>query len=354
MSKKVLTLAELAQITGAAFSGDPLHEVTGVQPLEGASNQDVSFLSNMRYREAMLQSKAGVVCVDPTTPLTEGKNFLISDNPSRTFQMIVEIFFDPMAQKSGFEGIHPTAVIHPSAQIDKTVSIGPYVVIDKDTTIGPGTQLMAFVSIGPGVAVGKDCLFYPHSVVRELCVVGDRVILQPGAVIGSCGFGYTTDKQGNHQKLEQVGNVVLEDDVEVGAHTAIDRARFKETRISKGTKIDNLVQIGHNAQIGPHNLIVSQTGLSGSCRTGSHVIFGGQAGVIGHVEIASGSMIATRGGVSKSLTKPGKYAGGPVVPLSDFNRREVQLRNIGEYVKRIEALEKKLEDLSQAKLENSI
>jgi UDP-3-O-[3-hydroxymyristoyl] glucosamine N-acyltransferase len=183
--------------------------------------------------------------------------------------------------------------------------------------------------------------------VREKCLIGNRVIIQPGAVIGSCGFGYTTNAQGEHVKLEQLGAVVIEDDVEVGANSTIDRARFKITRIGRGTKIDNLVQLGHNVDIGHNNIIVSQTGIAGSVKTGKNVVFGGQAGVVGHLEIADFVMVATRGGVSKSITQPGKYAGGPVMGLSDYNRQQVHLRKITDYVKQIDALEKKVMELEE-------
>jgi UDP-3-O-[3-hydroxymyristoyl] glucosamine N-acyltransferase len=166
-------------------------------------------------------------------------------------------------------------------------------------------------------------------------------------VIGSCGFGFTTDAKGQHTKLEQLGTVVIEDDVEIGANTTIDRARFKTTRIGRGTKIDNLVQIGHNVNVGPHNIIVSQTGIAGSVKTGKNVVFGGQAGVVGHLEIADFVMVATRGGVSKSITQPGKFAGSPVMGLSEYNRQQVLLRKISEYVKQIDELESRLEQIEE-------
>lgn len=338
---KKFTLEELAKLTHATFVGDPTHCITGVDALESATSSDASFLANLRYRELLTNSQAGVVCVDSSIPATEGKNFLISDNPSRTFQQIAEIILSAGHNHTGFHGIHPTAVIHPTAKIATHVLIGPYAVVDEHAEIGEGTKIGAHVSIGPGVRVGKACIFHPHVTIRERCLIGDRVILQPGAVIGSCGFGYTTDAQGVHTKLDQIGIVVIEDDVEIGANTTIDRARFKETRIGQGTKIDNLVQVGHNVHIGPYNILVSQAGIAGSSKTGRNVILGGQVGVVGHLEIADGVMIASRGGVSKSLTKPGKYSGAPVMGLSEYNRQQVYLRNIETYIKRIEALEDK-------------
>lgn len=343
---KKFTLFELSQATNAQLVGNAEHLISGVEALEAASIEDVSFLANPRYRELMLRSQAGVVCIDKAIPLIEGKNFLVSENPSRTFQQIIELLFAD-CDESGFKGIHPTAVIHPETEIGKEVQIGPYVVIDRGAKIGNRTRLDAFVSIGSEVEIGDDCHFYPHATIRERSLIGNRVIIQPGAVIGSCGFGYTTDAKGTHTKLDQLGIVVLEDDVEIGANTTVDRARFKETRISRGTKIDNLVQIGHNVILGEHNIIVSQTGIAGSAKTGRNVVMGGQAGVVGHVEIADYVMIATRGGVSKSMPEKGKYAGGPAMPLAEYNRQQVYLRNIASYVKKIEQLETRLSELEK-------
>lgn len=342
MTAKIFTLKELAELTSATLIGNATHQIHGVAPLESAAPGEASFLANPRYREALGSSQAGVVCIDKNTPPLEGKNFLVSDDPSRTFQIIAEAILDAAYNQSGFKGIHPTAVIHPTAKIGAGVQIGPYAVIDQGSEIGDHTQIYACVSIGPGVTAGTHCIFYPHSAVRERCKIGHRVILQPGAIIGSCGFGYTTSSQGVHTKLNQLGTVILEDDVEIGANTTVDRARFKETRIGKGTKIDNLVQIGHNVVLGQDNLIVSQTGIAGSTKTGRNVICGGQVGIVGHLEICDGVMIATRGGVSKSILESGKYGGSPVMPLSEYNKQQVQLRKIGEYAKKIEALEKRL------------
>lgn len=344
---KQFSLSELAQLTQSILIGDPEHRISGVEALESATAQDASFLSNPRYREALDLSQAGVICINKEMPVFSGKNFLVSDDPSRAFQVIMEALLLTEETESGFKGVHSTAVIHPSAKIAESVQIGPYVVIDQACEVQEETRIGAFVSIGPGVTIGSHCTIHPHVIIRERCRIGSRVILQPSAVIGSCGFGYTTNAQGEHQKLDQLGIVIVEDDVEIGAGTTIDRARFKVTRICRGTKIDNLVQIAHNVTIGPHNIIVSQTGIAGSSKTGKHVIIGGQAGIVGHVEITDNVLIATRGGVSKSVTKPGKYGGGPLMPLSEYNKQQVYLRKIDEYVKKIDALEKRLETICE-------
>lgn len=340
MISKSYTLAELSVICNAQLIGDPNHTISGVNALEDATSKDASFLANDRYTEAMKKSNAGVICISPKDDLPHGLNFLLSDDPSRLFQSIAELYTP--TSSSGFTGIHPTAVIHPLAKIAPNVTIGPYVVIDRDVKIGPNTYIGPHVSIGFEVEIGSDCHINPQCTIRERSLIGNRVILQPGVVIGSCGFGYTPDQLGRFTKLEQIGIVVLEDDVEIGANTTIDRARFKATIIRKGSKIDNLVQIAHNVEIGEHNVIAAQTGIAGSSKTGKYVMLGGQVGIVGHVELADQVMIATRGGVSKSL-KSGKYRGSPALPISEFQRQEVHVRKLEEYIQRLKKIEKKLQ-----------
>ncbi len=340
------TLQELAHLTHSELIGDGKHLITGVEDLESATSTEASFLSNPRYRALLSSTAAGVICIDPATPRLEGKNYLVSASPTATFQKLIELFGKDKLPLTGFAGIHPTAIIHPTATISSDVTIGPYTVIDAGATIGAGTFIGPHVVISAGVTVGKECHLHPFTALREGCILGNRVIIQPGAVIGSCGFGYTTDAQGKHQKQEQMGIVVLEDDVEIGANTTIDRARFKETRIARGTKIDNLVQIGHNVQLGAHNLIVSQTGISGSVKTGKYVVMGGQTGTVGHIEVADGAMFAARSGIKKSIKTSGKYGGNPAVPLSEHQRDQVYLKNIRELASKLRELEAKLQALS--------
>lgn len=348
MSEFFFTLRELASYTNSTLVGDPEYCIKAVADLESASPQDASFLANPRYVQAMRSSKAGVVFVDATTLLIENRNFLINENPSQAFQKTVEAFHKDSQELSDFLGIHASAVIHASCKIKEDVSIGPQAVLDKNVSVGERTFIGAGCYIGPGTVIGKDCIIHPRVAIREFCIIGDRVIIQPGAVIGSCGFGYITDKFGRHTKLNQLGNVVIEDDVEIGANSTIDRARFKTTRIGRGTKIDNLVQIAHGVIIGEHNLIVAQTGIAGSTQTGKHVIIGGQVAIAGHLKIADGVMIAGKAGVTKSVTKAGKYGGvAGILPLEEFNRNGVFLRNIEKYVNEIKNLQARLEILEK-------
>lgn len=354
MTKRTFTLKELADLTQARLSGDPNYIIHDVADLESATGEDASFFSKIpygqvsRYEKALNNTAAGVIFIQPDIPLMDGKNYLLHEDPSRAFQITLEAIKGKEPFLTGFSGIHPTAVIHPSARLGKDVAVGPHAIIDAESTIGDRTHIGAGCYVGPQTTIGSDCRLHPNVTVREQCSIGNRVILQPGVVIGSCGFGYTTDRNGHHIKLNQVGSVTIEDDVELGANTTIDRSRFKETRIGRGTKIDNLVQIGHNAVIGPDNLIVALTGVAGSAETGRHVVLAGQCGINGHIKIADGVILSARSAASKSITKPGKYGGTPAMPIDEHNRLSVHQRNLEKYIDRIRALEERLSALENS------
>lgn len=335
---KAYTLKFLAELTDSALLGDPNATVTGVAGLERALSNEASFLANKRYLPLLEKTAAGAVFVFPDTPrASSDKNYLLSPHPSRAFQQFVDFLFPPV--KSGFTGIHPTACLHESVRVGSGVTIGPYAVLDEGVVIGDESIIGAGSILAPFAQVGKNCLIHPRVVIRERCLIGDRVVIQPGAVIGSCGFGFTSE-EGHHEKLHQVGIVVIENDVEIGANTTIDRARFETTLIRQGSKIDNLVQIGHGVRVGKNNLIVAQTGIAGSTETGNQVILAGQVAVAGHLKIADSVIIAGKSGVSKSIPEAGKYGGIPVQPISQYNRSAVYLRRVEELFSRLEALEK--------------
>lgn len=348
MAKKTFSLQELASLTESTLIGDPDYRITNVESLELATTSDASFLANPRYEKAMLKSKAGVVFVAASNGLPSERNFLVNSDPSRAFQRTAEAFYGTGNELSGFEGIHTTAVIHPTAVLGKNCIVGPNAIIDKNVIIGDSTTISAGCYIGPNVKIGSFCLLHPKVVIREQCLVGDRVILQPGVVIGACGFGYLTDKDGRHTKLNQLGSVIIGDDVEIGANTTVDRSRFKNTMIGRGTKIDNLVQIGHGVIIGEDNLIVAQTGIAGSTKTGNNVTIGGQVAIAGHLQICDRIMIAGRSGVTKSLMEPGViYAGIPARPRGEHNRATVYLQNIEQFVKKISILDERLKKVEE-------
>lgn len=336
---KSYLLKDLAELLNVTLAGDPLSKIHGVGGLDEAGPHDISFLANPRYIDSMHRSKAGCVCVDKKQTLPEGKNFLICDNPSETFQKLIEIFIPPLSKNQFEDGIHPTALIDPTAIVSPSAMIGPYCIIGANVRISNNSRLLGHVYVGQESTIGSDCVIYPHVTIRERCHLGDRVTIQPGAVIGSCGFGYVTTATGYHQKLQQLGQVIIADDVEIGANTTIDRARFDKTQISVGSKIDNLVQIGHNVEIGKHNLIVSQVGIAGSSKTGDYVVLGGQVGVVGHVEVASHTLVGAKAGISKNVTKAGRYTGVPLQPIDEYNRSQVLLRKLPDLFNRVKKLE---------------
>ncbi|MCH9632305.1 MAG: UDP-3-O-acylglucosamine N-acyltransferase [Chlamydiae bacterium] len=344
--KTCYTIAELAQITSSEIVGNPNHQIFGIDDLESATSNDASFLANSIYVKALKKSNAGVVFVNQ--PLSDNPvNQLINPSPSKAFQQIIDLFHSHKLLESGFKGVHPSATIHPSAKIASNVTIGPNVTIDQNATIGSNTIINPNACIGPNVIIGKNCIIHSQVTIREHCQLGDFVIVQPGAVIGACGFGYLTDQKGHHKKIQHTGTVILEDYVEIGACTCIDRGRFKETIVEKGAKIDNLVQIAHGVKIGAGSMVISQSGIAGSTILGKYNIIAGQVGIIGHLKFADHVTVAARGAVTKSLTKPGRYGGNPAVPAEKYHEKQMHQRRLYMYANKIKILEKKLEELEK-------
>lgn len=336
------TLQQLASKTNTTVIGDASFMISGVADLESAAPGDISFLANPRYRAQMQKSSAGCIVIGKEEVRIEGRNYILSENPTQTFQELITLFCTEVAPRSGFSGIHETAVIHPEAIIEEGVTILPHAVIDAKAHIKRGTFIGSHVYIGPKTVLGTECVIHANVVIREGVCIGNFVTIQPGACIGSCGYGYVQDKAGCHIKLEQVGTVTIEDHVEIGANSTIDRARFKTTRIGAGTKIDNLVQIAHGVCIGRHTLVIAQTGIAGSAKIGNHVVLAGKVAVNGHISIADQVVVAACSGVSKSLDTAGRYAGVPVLPLAQHNKMQVLLRNIETVVKDIKEIRKQI------------
>ncbi|NGX55981.1 MAG: UDP-3-O-acylglucosamine N-acyltransferase [Candidatus Anoxychlamydiales bacterium] len=332
MQKKI-TLEELSKFTNSKIVGDPNVLLLGINTLEAANKNEISFLANLKYLDKIRTSKALAFCISEDVEIEKNKNYLISKDPSRTFQIIAEYFLSN-SNISGFENIHSSCIIHESANIKNNVKVGPNTVIDQNVKIDENTSIGSNVSIHSNVVIGKNCIIHSNVVIRENTIIQDRVTIQPGAVIGSCGFGYTFENN-EYKKITQLGNVILEDDVEIGANTTIDRARFSSTIIHKGAKIDNLVQIAHNVEIGNHSAIAAQTGIAGSTKIGSYNIMGGQVGITGHIKLDDQVMLASRTGVSKNL-KAGKYRGSPAIGLNDYNRQFVFQKNLKKIISKLE------------------
>ena len=338
-----LTLTDLAQLCGGRLlCGDPAAVITGISSLDLATPDDVCFLGNAKYLTQFQQSRAGACLVAPdTTGAPDSMALIEVANPTLAFSAVIEHF--AARDQSFIPGIQPGALVDPSATLDVTrVCIHAGAVIMAGAVIGDGTEIYPNAVIGKNTTIGKDCLIYQNVSVRERCVIGDRVILQPGAVIGSDGYGYQFS-QGRHEKIPQVGIVEIGNDVEVGANTTIDRARFGKTIIGEGTKIDNLVQIGHNVEIGKHCLIIALTGIAGSAKLGNYVTCAAQVGIAGHLQVGDKAVLAARTGVTGNLEGGQTYLGHPAQPMKQELKNIAHLRRLPKLIEDIKELKRYVE-----------
>ncbi|MES2996725.1 MAG: UDP-3-O-(3-hydroxymyristoyl)glucosamine N-acyltransferase [Verrucomicrobiota bacterium] len=343
MSAVSLTLAELAGwIDGEIIRGEPGLKLTGMAALDAAGPGDASFYGNEKYARQFQETKAAAVVVARgVTGAGELVALIAVDNPTLAFSKVVEHF--AAKARTFHPGVSDHAIIAPSAVFNRErVCIHAGAVVMDGAVIGEGTEIGANVVIGENVRIGADCRIMANVSIREACVIGNRVHLQPGAVIGADGFGYQLSN-GRHTKIEQLGIVEIHDDVEIGSNTTVDRARFGKTIIGEGTKIDNLVQIGHNVVIGKHCLVVAQTGISGSTKIGDYCTFAGQVGIVGHIEIADNVTLSARAGATCNIPQPGVYAGRPAAPFREDTKKRALTRRLPELYDRVTALEKQAE-----------
>jgi len=331
----IFTVRQLAEMSGGAISGEIDGEITGAASLAEATSGEITFYGNPRYLAAFRRTRASAAFVPQDfEEQIIGAQIRVA-NPTKAFEQVV-LKFAP--QPITFPaGIHPSAVIAPGVSLGEAVSIGPCVVLEAGVRIGDRTQLGAQSYIGHETTIGSGCCIYPHVTIRERIRIGNRVIIHSGTVVGSDGFGFEMGA-GGHTKVPQIGVVQIDDDVEIGANTTIDRARFGRTWIQEGVKIDNLVQIAHNVVIGKHSIIVAQVGIAGSVRIGAGVVIGGQAGIIGHIEIDDGTMIGAQSGVSKNLPG-GTWWATPALPLREAKKQIAWVRKLGRLFERVKALE---------------
>jgi UDP-3-O-[3-hydroxymyristoyl] glucosamine N-acyltransferase len=337
-----LTLRELADFVGGRLAGDGATVIRGVNGLKEAAPGDISFLANAKYAPLLETTRASAVIVG------EGVSSSIPSiqvkSPDLAFARVAARF-NGMAVRPP-PGVHPTAVVAATAALGRDVSVGSHAVIEDGASIGDGTVIHPQVYVGREARIGRDGQLYPQVVVRERCILGDRVILHSGAVVGSDGFGYAT-VDGVHHKIPQVGIVVLEDDVELGANVTVDRARFGQTIIRKGTKIDNLVQIAHNVVVGEGSLIAAQAGIAGSTTLGKHVMLAGQAGLVGHIVVGDRAIVTAQAGVGKNVPPGAMVSGEYAIDMKTHLKQLAALAKLPEALAEIRRLKKEIEELKQ-------
>ena len=337
------TVRSLAAHVGGAVLGDGSETViTGINELVAAEPTEISFLGNAKYEAAARASRAGVILVTAADADKLSGTRIQVESPSAAFGKISQLFAPAPIRYA--PGIHPTAVIAPDAVLGEGVSIQPHVVIGAGARIGAGTVVGANSFIGEQAVLGENCLIHPLVTIRERCVLSARVILHSGVVIGADGFGYNFEN-GRYVKIEHTGFVQIDNDVEIGANSTIDRARFGKTHIGEGTKIDNLVMIGHNVIVGAHSIIVSQSGVSGSTRLGRYVTLAGQVGVAGHLNVGERVTITAQSGINKDAPAGAVLSGRHALPAREALKLEALGRRLPELVTRLKALEDKIKTL---------
>lgn len=343
---KSLTLRELASHLNCRLTGDPEVTVTGVSTLELAGPDEVSFLSNPKYTPQLSRSRAAAIITSNPDLVPAPKAALISSNPYLAFAHALALFTSPPTTKPG---IHPSAVISATAVIGSDVSIGPFTMIGEGVRIGDRVTIHSHCSVYDYAEIGDDCLLHSHAIIREGCRLGQSVILQNGAIVGSDGFGYARRDDRSWQKIPQTGIVVIEDDVEIGAGSVIDRATIGETRIRRGARIDNLVQIGHGSVVGEHSLLCAQVGLAGSTTVGREVILGGQVGAAGHLTIGDRVVATAQTGIPSSVAPDSVVSGYPAIRNRDWLKASAVFAQLPGLYKEISQLRKKLAAIESQK-----
>lgn len=339
------SVEELASIVNpTATKGSIDHLVTGIAALKDAEAGDLSFLGNPKYKAEVADTKASVVLLpsDFEGEPSADQVYLMVEQPSAALATICARLEQSLWPKPE-PGIHESAVVDASASVDPSATVGPLCVIEAGASIGAGSHLQAQVFVGRDAVIGADCWLAAGSHLATSCSLGNRVRLHGGVVVGADGFGYEV-VEGRHAKVPQVGTVEVQDDVEIGANSTLDRARFSRTVIGQGTKIDNQVQVAHNVIVGNHCILCAQVGVAGSTTMGDYVVLGGQVGVTGHIHVTGGVQVGGKGGVTHSLDKPGTYMGNPAIPHMLERRLFILYRRLPDLFKKVEGIVKELEE----------
>lgn len=338
------TAEQIATLLKGKVEGNPETLVDQLSKIEEAGAKSLTFLANPKYEHYIYDSGAGIIVINEDLPLQKPvKSTLIRvKNAYSAFTELLKLYD---AMRNERSGIDEQVYIHESSSIGQEPYIGAFSYIGKKVVIGNHVKIYPQVYIGDDVKIGDNTVLLPGVKVYKDCVVGNRVIIHAGSVIGSDGFGFAPKEDGSYDKIPQIGNVIIEDDVEIGANTVIDRATLGSTRILKGVKLDNLIQIAHNVEIGANTVIAAQTGVSGSTKIGENVVLGGQVGVVGHINIAKGSQVQAQSGINRSILEENKkWGGSPAFPYNNELRSQVLYSKLPELEKRIAELERQLND----------
>ncbi|MEE9295494.1 MAG: UDP-3-O-(3-hydroxymyristoyl)glucosamine N-acyltransferase [Phycisphaerae bacterium] len=338
-----ITTAELAERLGGSLEGEPTAVIREVATLDNAGPDAVSWVGSEKLLPALATTQAGAVLVSRDCPHTEGRTVIRVNDPDIAISETLAILAPPVETVP--PGVHPSATVSPDASVEGA-AIGANVYVGAGAVVGAGTQLHPAVYVGSGSRIGRDCVLWPNVVVRERVTIGHRVVIHPNTTIGADGFGYL-EREGKHLKIPQIGTVVIEDDVEIGANTAVDRARSGTTRIGRGTKIDNFVQISHNVDIGEDCIIVAQCGISGSTIIGHHVLMAGRAGSFDHVTIGNNVQVAGCSVVTKNVPDGEAVRGVPAIEIQRYLREQASIRKLPELMQRLRALEKRTRKLEE-------
>jgi len=339
------TLGGIAGFLNAELKGDPALAVDGVAPLDQAGPSQLSFYANPKYAGQLSATRAGAVLCRPEDlgRLPQGCAALVTKNPYRDFARTVARSFD--ARPRPGPGIHPTAVVHATAVVHSGASVGPLAVVAEGASIGEGSAVHALAYVGPGCVVGRDCVLHPQVVLYDGCRLGDRVTIHSGAVLGADGFGFAPDPPRGYVKVPQIGWVEIGDDVEIQANACVDRGALGPTVVRRGAKIDNLVQIAHNVEVGEHTVLAAQAGISGSTRIGRWVTFAGQSAAAGHLNVGDQAVVTGQAGIGKDLEPGAMVSGSPAQPTLEHHRGLAELVRLPALRKRIKELEARLADL---------
>jgi UDP-3-O-[3-hydroxymyristoyl] glucosamine N-acyltransferase len=345
---KQVSAAEIANLTGGIVLGQTDVQISRVDKLEEAGPLSLSFFSNPKYQDRFFQTSAGIVLIpsdfqtDKQFPCTVIK----TPNPYYAFCQVLDRYFNPNQHKTGRE---EHTYVSDTASIGEEVYLGFGSYVDEGASVANGVKIYPQVYIGRNVRIGTGTILYPGVKVYSDCTIGAHCIIHSGTVIGSDGFGFAPIGDGSYAKIPQIGNVVIEDLVEIGSNCSIDRATMGSTIIRKGVKLDNLIQVAHNAEIGEHTVIAAQTGVSGSTRIGKRCMIGGQVGFVGHINVADGTQIGAQSGIQKEISEPGQqWIGSPVMPLKEAFRTQVIMRKLPDLQQRIIELEKRIQELTKS------